>query len=415
MRASANSVEAERALLGAVLTGRGAWPTWLEAGDFSLPAHRVIFAAMATLRERAVDIDMVTLSAALQGARRTKVSGGAAYLADLAESTATVVDVDAYTTVVLDGAYRRRLDTAARDMLVAIADGDAAGIAAAREAFEAVREPGDRHEPPSVAEWWDAPEPEPVLWRMDPEAGADAPIRDVLLAQGEVAVVSGPGGAGKSFVTLQLALAAAGGDPEALGFGVRPGPVLLVTYEDSPVRIARRLRAMGATREDCTDVRVLEEPGPLHICDRDGDHAGPTWRRLWGQAAAMGARLIILDPGHELIEGADEPGAGVVRSLIGALSRAADRIGAAVLLVSHDTKGARSAGGDDPGPGAVGGSRAWFDRARSVLHMVRSSDDPLLRTLRCLKANHGRSGWEVSIRERTTPSGRFAGFQFDGV
>lgn len=411
------SVEAERSVLGAILrdaTAYAAVALWLSPRDFSNSIHRLIFESMVALAEAGEPLDVATVSEAVRERGSVQATEAAADLAKLMESAAAGKLLSAAAEV-RKRAYHRELDIAALDLHHAIADGDPEIITEMRGALEAVPERGDLRAPPSVAQWWDAPPPVPVLWGMDGAAGPAALVRDILLAEGEVAVLSGAGGVGKSFVTLQWALAAARGDGSALGFGVRRGPVLLVSYEDSPVRIAQRLRAIGATRADCAEIRVLEAPGSLHVCDRDGQHAAPMWRYLWDQAAVMRAQLIVLDPAHELIEGADEPGAGVVRRLIGDLSQMAAKIGAAVLIVTHDTKAARSAGGDDPGPGAVGGSRAWTDRPRAGLYVVRNEELGKQRTLRCFKANHGPAGWKVNVRERTNASGKFGGFEFDDL
>ena len=98
----------------------------------------------------------------------------------------------------------------------------------------------------SLATARDEPEPAPVLWR-----DADGRFADAVLSVGEVALLSGEGGLGKSYVTLALAVAGAlAGDLHheygaACGLRVTPGPVVLVSYEDSPARMFGRLRRMG--------------------------------------------------------------------------------------------------------------------------------------------------------------------------
>ena len=86
-----------------------------------------------------------------------------------------------------------------------------------------------------------------------------------MLSIGEVALLSGAGGSGKSYLGLALAKAAAeatGDSGTALGLRVRAGPVVLVSYEDSPVRLATRLEKMGAGHAAYKKVRVLADPGP---------------------------------------------------------------------------------------------------------------------------------------------------------
>ena len=68
---------------------------------------------------------------------------------------------------------------------------------------------------------------------------------------GGVAILSSAGGIGKSTLTLEVASAAVTAAIQkqpygaACGLRVAPGPVYLISYEDSPVRIAHRLQWMN--------------------------------------------------------------------------------------------------------------------------------------------------------------------------
>ena len=54
-----------------------------------------------------------------------------------------------------------------------------------------------------LSRWHKQPEPAPVLWR-----NADNQWADAVLSEGEVAMLSGPGGIGKSYLALAWSLAA---------------------------------------------------------------------------------------------------------------------------------------------------------------------------------------------------------------
>ena len=266
------------------------------------------------------------------------------------------------------------------------------------------------------------PEPPPVLWHDN----GNAEFADAVLSVGEVAVLSGPGSAGKSTVTLSLALAAVNPTEEdehgnkygeACGLRIRPGPVVLVSYEDAPVRIVARLKKMSGGKVPA-GILVWPSPAPLFEID-DERRAVPCrqWPALWDAIREIAPSMVIVDPVSAAMDASTNDG-GFVRSFMRKLATQADRVKVGVLLVAHDTKQARAeaAAGGRPGPGAVAGSATWYDAARGVLHLAREAntnpDEPLSgrRTLRCEKANYGRSGWTVKLEEDMR-AGRFVGFK----
>ena len=248
--------------------------------------------------------------------------------------------------------------------------------------------------------------------------GADP---DAVLSVGECAILASAGGLGKSTWTLEVAAAAVGAAElgadygAACGLRVAAGPVLLVSFEDAPARIAHRLTWMhpgGAVPRGA--LHVAPDPAPLWLAaaDRGGEsHAGAQWDALWRAVRSLGARLVVIDPVSAALADVSTTETGPVRAFLRALTAEAEAAGAGVLLVAHDTKAARNAAarGEDPGAGIVAGSAAWYDGARGVLSLMRdpgSGDD---RLLECVKANYGRTGWGARLRERTGAGGAFRG------
>ena len=265
----------------------------------------------------------------------------------------------------------------------------------------------------------DEPEPAPVLWR-----DADGRFADAVLSVGEVALLSGEGGLGKSYVTLALAVAGAlAGDLHheygaACGLHVTSGPVVLVSYEDSPARMFGRLRRMGNDAA-AVHLHTARHPMPLWTADRNRGSTSQQaawWGDLWRYVGEVGARLVVIDPASAALADMSPGESGPVRAFLRALTVEAERATAGVLVVTHSTKAARSAArvGDDPGAGVVAGSAAWYDGARGVLTLATSPDNPGARILECVKANYGRKGWGAVLRERTTEAGDFAGLEFRG-
>ena len=261
--------------------------------------------------------------------------------------------------------------------------------------------------------WHGKPQPDPVLWRA-----ADSEWADAVLSAGEVALLSGQGGIGKSYLSLQWALAATrnetGGYGEDCGLRVQPGPVVILSYEDAPVRMAKRI-------EDLTDTAapdglfVLPAPEPLWKTKKGESTPGIHWTALWQAVARIGASLVIIDPASAALEGATND-SGPVRRFMDELRRKAETSGAGVLVVAHDTKSARNEAkaGGDPGAGAVAGSAAWFDACRGVLYLRPDPVDRDRWLLECTKANYGRTGWGERLIKAKTHAGKFCGFSESG-
>jgi len=291
---------------------------------------------------------------------------------------------------------------------------------AALAVFEAAAQPA-----PVVcdlADYQTEPQPAPVLWR-DPEPsephGADV---DAVLSVGECAILASAGGLGKSTWTLEVATAAADAailsQPygAACGLRVAAGPVVLVSYEDAPARIAHRLRWMhpgGAVPSGA--FHCAPDPAPVWTAGDGGEsRPGAWWPALWRAVRTIGARLVVIDPVSAALADVSTSETGPVRAFLRALTREAAPAdgwpGCGVLLVAHDTKAARNAvaEGRDPGAGIVAGSAAWYDGARGVLALARdpASDD---RLIECVKANYGRTGWGARLIERLGPGGAFRG------
>ena len=159
----------------------------------------------------------------------------------------------------------------------------------------------------------------------------------------------------------------------------------LISYEDTPERIAVRLGNMGSIPDD---LYVWPDPAPLWYGEADqggGSGPAPQWRDLWEQIRQIGAKLLIVDPASAALADVSTTETGPVRAFLRGMTQEAKRAGCGVLIVAHNTKAARIAiaqgdletGAADP----VAGSSVWYDGARGVLVLTR---DRLSKTDRIL-------------------------------
>ncbi len=114
-----HSIEAEQSVLGGLMLDNDRWDTVAEkvsAVDFYSRPHRVIFEAAKFLLEKAVPLDLITLSEHLEKKDQLKDVGGFAYLAELAKSTPSAANIIAYAEIVRERAIVRSLISVANEI-----------------------------------------------------------------------------------------------------------------------------------------------------------------------------------------------------------------------------------------------------------------------------------------------------------
>ena len=178
---------------------------------------------------------------------------------------------------------------------------------------------------------------------------------------------------GKSFVTLAMAAALSRGlalprsNPPS-----RPGSTILMSAEDDPTRtIAPRLAAAGA---DPSKIHVIES-----VIMANGSETLPCLRvdvdAISAAAGRLGdCRLIVIDPVTAYLKGVDDNRNAALRGVLAPLKNLAERLGAAVVLVSHLTKG-----GSANGKHRVSGSIAYLGACRANFLFVPDPRDPACR------------------------------------
>lgn len=210
-------------------------------------------------------------------------------------------------------------------------------------------------------------------------------VIEAYLPIGCVSSLYGIGGFGKSRLALQMAagIATGGGDREDVGrrwiggqkapplgnaVAADGAPVLFCSWEDDYHEQARRLSDIsGGTAPWVTQDGLAK----LHFANLAND--GPAWgvktgrqvnvvgelqdagRRIRRRAERMGALLVVLDPLAAAYLGS-EIDRSLVRSFLSDWNAWAADVGAAVLLIAHESK-----------TSGVSGSTDWTAGPRSVL------------------------------------------------
>lgn len=114
------SIDAEEAILGAVLTSSTAYAKIADmiiSQDFYKPANREVYEAIKYLSERNEPVDIVTVSEKLKDWGKLKEAGGRDYITDLALNSVSTVNVQYYAKIVKDTAIRRNLISAGSEIV----------------------------------------------------------------------------------------------------------------------------------------------------------------------------------------------------------------------------------------------------------------------------------------------------------
>ena len=114
-----HSIEAERSVLGGLMLDDSAWDSiaaTVTADDFYRSDHRIIFRCIASLVEGNKPLDIITISESLEGVGELENVGGLPFISDLAASTPTVSNIQAYAEIVRERSTVRSLIAVAHDI-----------------------------------------------------------------------------------------------------------------------------------------------------------------------------------------------------------------------------------------------------------------------------------------------------------
>ena len=115
-----HNIEAEKALLGALLADNRAYERvseFLRPEHFAIPAHGKIYEAIVKLAENNQIANPVTLKGFFEGNEELAALGGSAYLVEIAASAVTIINTGEYGRIIYDLHLKRELIHLGQDMV----------------------------------------------------------------------------------------------------------------------------------------------------------------------------------------------------------------------------------------------------------------------------------------------------------
>jgi len=254
-----------------------------------------------------------------------------------------------------------------------------------------------------------APEPVTIKWVQPNEwEGTTPPVRRWKIANmvpdGEVTLLTGQGGVGKTLLAQQAMTCVALGRP-FLGRRTTQSRVMMFLCEDSEDELNLRQRdinkALGVTMADVNDVLRIASRKYMDnlLCSWDRATGvmkrSALWQQLRDDAAAWGATVVVVDTIADTFAGSEIDRSQVRQFVQACLGKLAQDIGGAVLALGHPSKAGQAVGGD-----GTSGSTAWHASVRSRLYLQHATKDGTgpFRRLENRKANYGAAGDAFMLR-----------------
>ena len=254
----------------------------------------------------------------------------------------------------------------------------------------------DRFEVFSVGEWQGRTKPRRE-W-----------VVDGLIPVGQVVMISGDGGKGKSLLVQQLLTAAALGE-KWVGFRPKRMRTLGLFCEDSKIELEIRQHdineyygvEMADLGEDMFLQSRLNMTSYMASFDRWTEElkANALWDQLCFKIADLGIQILALDTVRKCF-GGNEISEKQVSQYVTMLRKLAVQMQGCVILTAHPSNEGLATGS------GIAGSRAWHNDVRSRLYLTDpktkgdKEPDPSARVLRTMKNNYGPNGGKIGLKYR---------------
>lgn len=216
-------------------------------------------------------------------------------------------------------------------------------------------------------------EPLDLLFTMsNPQSAFDFVLPGMLA--GTIGSLVSPGGTGKSFLALQLALrVGTGHDLLGLDVGLKVGRVAMFCLEDPKDALCHRIHALGKSLSHEVRTQMQEQVQIFPLLGSKTDIFDESFF-AWMANVAAGTRLIIIDTLRR-IHSEDENDSGRMSDLLARMEMIATKTGCAILFLHHTTKNA-ALGGQADMQQASRGSSVLTDNIRwqSYLAVMTESE-----------------------------------------
>jgi hypothetical protein len=326
---SPKNLEAERAVLGAILVDDGALSrvrSIVGPHDFFRRAHRLIFTSACRLSDRAVAVDLLTLKNDLAQAGELDDVDGAAYIASLTDGVPRGFNVEDHARIVKNSAIERltleRMNHARRRIQEGQLGQALASLRRLVDDVSAAEDVGLLLEPASTV----AARNEAMPPRQR--------IEGLLPADGTT-LVFGPPRSMKSLLAREIAAAVSGHRP---AFGLArlrvddPVPVAYLCEEDSARDILGHLDAFSDGRASAGDLPLY-----LSACRGISIDDPRVQDRIIIEVKTCGAGLVILEPLRSITATVDQ-GPRDLWPFVQFVRRLIRETGVALLLGHHEVK-----------------------------------------------------------------------------
>lgn len=319
LRVPPHSVEAEQAVLGALMLDGRAWDhvgDVLAEGDFYRHDHRVVFAVIAALLGANRPADVVTVFERLQAMGKAADAGGIAYLNALAQCVPSAANAKRYAQIVRERSTLRRLIAASDEIATAAFNTQGRDVDKvldeAGAALSAVLENGGPRDEWVAMDGLVVQQIDAVQARMDQRDAPDAYIPTGLadfdelmdggLRGGNVIIIGARPSMGKTafadsianYVALQLGLPVGKFSMEMQN--AENGQRALASVGRIPLHALRRPERLSDDDwRRMTDAAEKMARAPLYSYDRGGLNINQVRAKARALRRQHGLRLLVLD------------------------------------------------------------------------------------------------------------------------